>query len=353
VNAILNYEIPVVEMIDHQFDDAVGAFSRISTLGVRLRTQDIESAQVAAKHSGFIRAGVAPFLQELHSEGFVRLNVMHLFRACAFVAHPDGRSRTPLHALERKHVEQAWDATKRATREALSILRSELGLVDMSVLWSGSLLVPVIAICARTKPRERNPRQLAGWMALAALHHRYSGSTETALDEDLKACRADDPISGLLRTLRTNGKTKRVLRARPEHFGGKLADRSALFAAWVACRHRGVRDVLTGGKLLLQKGMDRHHLLPRALFDANRRPDSDTIANIAFVTAGANRSLGDDDPGQYLASVREEVLKSQCVPLQRTLWDVRKADKFWEQRRVLLANAFNEFLDHQFEGRRL
>jgi hypothetical protein len=65
---------------------------------------------------------------------------MHLFRACAFVAKPDGRNRTPLHELERTEVLAAWKQTERATERAIGLIRSELGLVNMNILWSGSLL---------------------------------------------------------------------------------------------------------------------------------------------------------------------------------------------------------------------
>ena len=92
------------------FDDAVDAFTRINTLGVRLKVEDIESAKVAARHSGFIADEVVPFLENLRHHGFTRLNVMHLFRACAFVAQPDGRSRTPLHELERKRSSAGMEA---------------------------------------------------------------------------------------------------------------------------------------------------------------------------------------------------------------------------------------------------
>lgn len=61
VRSIRNYEIPVVEMIDHTFEDAVLAFTRINSLGVRLRTQDIENAKVSARHSGLIADEVIPF----------------------------------------------------------------------------------------------------------------------------------------------------------------------------------------------------------------------------------------------------------------------------------------------------
>src|SRR5664280_194901 len=50
VRAILDYEIPLVRMVDHSFDDAVDAFTRINSLGMRLKVEDIESARVAARH---------------------------------------------------------------------------------------------------------------------------------------------------------------------------------------------------------------------------------------------------------------------------------------------------------------
>jgi len=43
----------------------VNAFRRINTLGVRLKMEDIESAEIAARHSGFITDEVVPFLDSL------------------------------------------------------------------------------------------------------------------------------------------------------------------------------------------------------------------------------------------------------------------------------------------------
>jgi hypothetical protein len=179
VRRILDYEVPLVRMVDHSFKDAVRAFERINTLGVRLKKEDIESANVAARHSGFIAEEVAPFLERLKHQGFTRLNIMHLFRACAFVAKPDGRNRTPLHELQKHEVLAAWKETQRATEQAIGLIRSELGLVNMDILWSGSLIVPIIALCATTAPRKRDSKGLIAWLALAALLHRYSGASES------------------------------------------------------------------------------------------------------------------------------------------------------------------------------
>jgi hypothetical protein len=350
VRRILDYEIPVVRMVDHSFKDAVNAFKRINTLGVRLKKEDIESADIASRHSGFIAGEVTPFLKDLRQQGFNRLNIMHLFRACAFVAKPDGRNRTPLHELERQEVLKAWKTTQRATEQAIGLIRSELGLVNMNILWSGALLVPVIAICATMSPRDRDTNELAGWLALAAIYHRYSGSSESALDQDLRACRTSDPVGALLTNLRG---TRTSLVAEPEDFAGGLVDRSGLLALYIACLNRGVLDFYTGGKVLLQNNVDRHHILPRAQFPEDQRPTADNIANVAFIAGDVNKSIGQSGPEVYLKRVKGKILESQCIPQDSTLWRIDQADAFWHARRHLLADSFNDYIRKSLPSRRV
>lgn len=349
VRSILDYEVPVVRMVNHTFDDAVDAFTRINTLGVRLKLEDIESAQVAARHSGFIADKVVPFLEDLRRQGFTRLNVMHLFRACAFVARPDGRNRTPLHELEKGEVLRAWRRTQRATELAIGMIRSELGLVNMDVLWSGALLVPIIALCDRVRPTQRDTRALIGWLALAALLHRYSGSSETTLDQDLRACRANDQIGALLANLRQD---RPLLTASANDFAGSLNDRSGLLAAYIACMHRGILDFFTGSKVVLQQSIDRHHILPRAQFSEALRPAADNIANIAFVASDVNRSISSSGPEVYLKKISRKILQSQCVPLNQKLWSIGHSQDFWQARRELLAESFNDFVREALPQRR-
>jgi hypothetical protein len=350
VRRILDYEVPAVRMLDYSFDDAVNAFTRINTLGVKLRAGDIESARVAARHTGFIADEVVPFISELRSQGFSRLNVMHLFRACAFIAIPDGRKRTPLHELSDSAVTNAWSRTKKATKDAIALVRNEFGLVNMDILWSGALLVPVIALCESLSPRQLDPKGIAGWLAMAALLHRYSKATETALDQDLRACRSDDPIGKLLSNVR---REVGGFAAISNDFRGALNDKGALFAAYVACRQMGLRDLYSGSQILLQANVDRHHLLPRAQFTERDRQKADTIANIAFITGGANRSVGAASPDVYLASLSREVRESQCIPEEQELWRISRCEEFWEARRRLLADAFNSALRTMLPRRRV
>jgi hypothetical protein len=350
VRAIRDYEVPVVYMIDHSFDGAVDAFTRINSLGVRLKQQDIESARVAARHSGLVADEVVPSMEKLAAIGFKRLTVMHLFRVCAFLARPDGRMRTPLHELPRADVLKAWKRTEKATNDARGLVRSELGLVNMDIVWSGALLVPVIAMIATTSPKERNPEAMIGWLALAALLHRYSGASETALDQDLRACRTDDPIGALLKNLR---EYEGPLLARPTDFTGAINDRSGLLAAYIACKNRGIKDFFTGQNVLLNEDIDRHHILPRRQFPESIRSSADTVANIAFITSDVNKAISHSGPEVYLSEIKPKILQSQCVPLDPGLWRIRRADKFFLARRKLLAESFNDFLKRALPGRKL
>jgi hypothetical protein len=350
VRGIANYEIPVVQMIDHTFEQAVEAFTRINSLGVRLGKADIESARVAARHSGLIADSVVPFVEQLADRGYKRLNVMHLFRVCAQLARPDGRMRTPLHELPRADVVSAWKHTERATKAAMGVVRAELGLADMDILWSGALLVPIVVMLATTAPKSRPTSELMGWLALAALRHRYSGSSETALEQDLRACRGDDPIGGLLHNLRQG---RQSLVAKPNDFGGALNDRSGLFATYVACKHRGARDLFTGQKILLQDDIDRHHILPRRQFPEATRTRADRVANIAFITSEVNAAISHTGPEVYLADIDRSRLKSQCIPIESSLWRISRSEDFMRARQKLLADAFNDFLRASFRGRRL
>ena len=350
VRAVRDYEVPVVYMVDHSFDDAVDAFTRINSLGVRLKKQDIESAHVAARHSGLVADEVVPFTETLKTRGLHRLTVMHLFRVCAFISRPDGRMRTPLHELPRSDVLKAWKRTEKATTDAHALIRSELGLVNMDILWSGALLVPVIAILATTPPRQRRSEAMVGWLALAALLHRYSGSSETALEQDLRACRSDDPVGALLKNLRQH---RPSLRAKPSDFQGAINDRSALLAAYIACKHRGIRDFFTGQKVLLQENVDRHHILPRRQFPEAERSRADTVANIAFIASDVNKAISHSGPEVYLKEIDPPILESQCVPLDPSVWRIETANAFFAVRQKLLAEAFNDFVKSALSRRRL
>jgi len=72
--------------------------------------------------------------------------------------------------------------------------------------------------------------------------------------------------------------------------------------------NRGVLDFYTGGKVLLQNNVDRHHILPREQFPEELRSTADNIANMAFIAGDVNKSIGQVGPEVYMAKVKTRVL---------------------------------------------
>ena len=117
--------------------------------------------------------------------------------------------------------------------------------------------------------------------------------------------------------------------------------------------NRGVLDFYTGGKVLLQNNVDRHHILPRAQFPEEIRPTADNIANMAFIAGDVNKSIGQAGPEVYLAKVKTRVLQSQCIPTDSALWRIHQAEAFWQARRELLAESFNDYVGQALPQRRI
>lgn len=145
----------------------------------------------------------------------------------------------------------------------------------------------------------------------------------------------------------------RTIRAFPEDFAGALADRSGLLALYIACLNKGILDFYTGGKVLLQNNIDRHHILPRAQFAEPERFRADNIANIAFIAGDVNKSIGQAGPEVYLSKLKTTVLRSQCIPTDTALWRIDEAEQFWRSRRELLAESFNEYISKVLPQRRI
>jgi hypothetical protein len=83
------------------------------------------------------------------------------------------------------------------------------------------------------------------------------------------------------------------------------------------------------------------------------RPEADNIANVAFIAGDVNKSIGQAGPEVYLTRVKLRVLESQCIPTDTVLWKIDQAASFWDARRELLADSFNEYIRESLPQRRV
>ncbi len=190
------------------------------------------------------------------------------------------------------------------------------------------------------------------WYLTVAVWGRFSGPTETVINQDLSALDTSDSIEALWRNVRQSQGERKITH---ENFDLHY-NRSRFYPLlYIMSRVHDARDWGTGNHLRHHSlgdhtNLEMHHIFPRAFLARNgvSANDANNIGNIAFQTRETNRSIGSRAPEQYMPEVVDRwpgTLESQWVPNEPELWNVENYHQFLKARRRLLADAANRMLD--------
>lgn len=117
-------------------------------------------------------------------------------------------------------------------------------------------------------------------------------------------------------------------------------------------RQKNAKDWFTGTVLSStnvgpEHQLELHHIFPQAVLKENdnfQAYEIDDLANIAFLSQKANRSILKSKPEEYLDKIEEEKLISQYIPLDKDLWKVDRFKNFLKERRRLITEAINDYM---------
>ncbi len=207
------------------------------------------------------------------------------------------------------------------------------------------------------EPRERD--RLLYWYVHTFLWGRYAGSTESVLSQDLRLIEnPDGALDRLIEQLRQN---RGDLRVQPNDFLGWSRGARFYPLLYMLTRVHHARDLDTDFELsqhLLGHLMrlELHHIFPKAKLYKHgyNRPEVNALANFMFLTQETNLKISASDPVEYLARYQERnpgVLESQWIPTDPQLWKYENYRGFLAERRRLLADAANSFLDSLNAGK--
>ena len=187
---------------------------------------------------------------------------------------------------------------------------------------------------------------------------RFSGSTESMIDQDLAAL--EGPEGGLDRLLEQLRLWHGGMRVEPAHFTGWSLGARFYPVLYMITRIGEARDWGTGLPLkanMLGKmsKLEVHHIFPKAqLYKYKyKRPEVNALANYCFLTKDTNLSISDRLPEQYFPEVEEAhpgALASQWIPMEPVLWKIENYRDFLEARKVLLAKEVNHVLESLLHG---
>jgi hypothetical protein len=233
--------------------------------------------------------------------------------------------------------------------------------LDHDQVFFGRFGVPVMVryLDQRTGPmNERERDKLLFWFVQAGMWGRFSGSTESFIDQDLAALEGED--GGLDKLVEQLRLWHGGLRAEPGHFTGWSLGARFYPVLYLLTRMGESRDWGTGIPLksnLLGKmsRLEVHHIFPKAQLYKRKfkRPEVNALANFCFLTKYTNLDISDRLPEKYFPEVEKAhpgALASQWIPSDPALWKMENFRAFLEARKVLLAAELNRRMEELLHG---
>jgi hypothetical protein len=249
--------------------------------------------------------------------------------------------------------EAGWARLDHALTWLVSLLRDDVGITTSSLIPSINALVPAVTYLSRKtdKLTDEQRRGLIYWLFGAWLNGRYSYSAQSTISQDVKALDAQDPIAALWKNLGLVGE----LEVTVGDLAGKGAGSAYFLLSYLACCREtpskpAARDWWHLTPITL-KGtgafkVEYHHIHPRAtLKQQYTKAEINDLANLAFISAKANRKISDRSPVDYFVELSNTELDSHLVPRNADLRGAAAYPEFAAARRALLAEAMTSLLE--------
>ena len=352
----IDLHIEEVTGADKTLDVVVDIFNRVNSGGTKLSKGDLTLAKICAEWPE-ARDEMRARIAEWRENGY-EFTLDWLLRSVNTVLTGEAKF-SYLHGQDAGNVQDGLGRASKQIDRSLNMIANRLGLDHDRVLF-GRFAVPVMVRyldrLGGATMGERDRDLLLFWFVQAGMWGRFSGSTETFIDQDLAAL-DEGGLEGLVERLRLwHG----ALRVEPAHFDGWSLGARFYPVLYMLTRMGAARDWGTGLQLhaeLLGKmsRLEVHHVFPKAQLYKRGfgRAEVNALANFSLLTKETNLKLSDRLPEEYFPEIEEKhpgALASHWIPADPDLWRIERYADFLAARKVLLADEANRRLADLLHG---
>ena len=277
---ILRAQIPVQEIpTSASFSDAIDVFDKINSRGVHLSKGELALTHVTSKWPEARRV-LKDFQANCRERSF-NFNLNFLTRVLVVSANGRALYET-IREVERDELITAWKNAEQVLGYLIDILRGER--IDSSELLNSNsvLFAPFYYLSLNGKVLESDliRRKCIYWILVASTWSRYSGSAETALEEDLNVVRnsTSDVWDALIRKV-LDQRGRLTLESTDLQGAGVNSRFYRIF--YIMLKNRGARDWFNGLKIddgtSINLSTHRHHVFPKAYLEKHGLSEKNEI----------------------------------------------------------------------------
>ncbi len=353
----LEQPIPIKANIKESID----IFYIVNASGVNLTEAELALAQICG-YWPEARDLFKAKLTALGDNGFV-FKLDFLVYVVLGVLHHSGSEMRKLHTEDNLgKIKEAWMLLDNHVLDyVMNILKTHAYVDHTKEINSVYALIPIIVYCfnkGKANLSQDEIRKIVKWFYYSQIRQRYISQLPQKLDKDISvAVNSQSPFDDLLNVIRA----ERPLEILKDEFVGVADIRHPLWSLmrWyfksrnAVCFSTGVGIRQPMGK---KYSLERDHIFPYSVLKAEgygqhnrlKYALAQEITNRAVLTQVANRSKSDMLAQNYLAKVEKDfpaALKLQSIPLNQELWKLENYERFLAERRGMLADELNEFLE--------
>ena len=346
IEDILKQNIPVVEIREDDYSKITEMYTRLNEKGTKLKKAEIHLALIVLKFPTTFYEKLRETVDEFENW---ELDANFFLRCFVCVSTKQSKYeplREYLKTTDENKVLKDLDVISENLDESFKFIRSHFGInsdINQQLIPSDIAMIPLMMYMIKNNSRVASSKEINKitlWFYCASHYGRFSTSTESTLNEDLREFKDLDPVKKWLENIRKDrGDLKmRELRGR--------INRTKLFALYYALRQNEALDWWQGTKIDDTSKIEFHHIFPKKVLRDNGIPDNliNDIRNIAIVSRKANRKISATPPKEYFVTEIEDKnrLFSQFVPEDPKYWKIENYKEFLEKREEIIINALNK-----------
>jgi hypothetical protein len=357
LEGILGQEYPVQSVpSDASVREAITVFDLINSQGTPLTQSDIVLAYMTAEWPDIRRV----FKEKIYNLKISNFSFDLTFMTRCMVGIVNGVGDLNRYGeVTESDLKKAWKKLDKALEYLISFLHHKAYIIGDSDLNTTNVLVPLVVYLARHDWfTQANESMFLYWMYAALFKRRYSGSVDTKLDQDITALLDEPGPNALLINLKDDEGDPSVS---PANLDMRGVGHPLYNMMSIVIRANGAVDWGNGLPLLTTNAthfsIQRHHIFPKSILEKSgwdtgnnlsHRKRVHEIANRIPLTQQGNLDIFDDPPAEYLIEVNiryPDTLRHSLIPQNTNLWRIENYEEFLEQRRVLIANAINDYME--------